>query len=250
MLKISAVIITLNEEKNIGRCLDSLMSVADEIVVVDSFSVDKTRQICAQRQVRFLENKFLGHIEQKNFAVAAASNNWVLSLDADEALDEVLQKEILLIKQQPSAQAYSMNRLTNYCGYWVRHCGWYPDKKLRLWDRRIGAWGGINPHDEVIVQAQTTTKHLKGDLLHYSYYNIHDHIKQVNFFTDIMAKEAIQKGKSSGLFKILFSPLTKFLKSYLFQCGFLDGYYGLVICIISAHATFIKYVKIRESLKE
>ena len=250
MIKISAVIITLNEEKNIGRCLASLQGLADEIVVIDSFSTDKTKEICLEYGVRFIENKFLGHIQQKNFAVEAAANDWVLSLDADEALDTTLKNTILEIKKNPNSEAYTMNRLTNYCGHWVKYCGWYPDQKLRLWHKKTGKWGGTNPHDEVLVEKNTKIAHLKGDILHYSYYTIHDHIKQMNYFTEIMAKEAFAKGKRKSLLKILFSPLIKFIKSYFFQLGILDGYYGLVICLISAHATFIKYVKIAELAKK
>jgi len=250
MIKISAVIICLNEEKNIARCLDSLQGVADEMVVVDSFSTDKTKEICLKKGVRFIENKFLGHIEQKNFAVESATYDWVLSLDADEALDNTLKNTILEIKKNPSFQAYSMNRLTNYCGHWVKHCGWYPDRKLRFWNRNIGKWGGTNPHDEVLVGADIKVQHLKGDILHYSYYTIHDHLKQLNYFTEIMANEAFKKGKKGSLIKIIFSPLVKFIKSYFIQRGFLDGYYGFIICMISAFATFIKYLKLGELSKK
>jgi len=142
-VKISAVIITFNEEKNIGRCLDSLQKVADEIVVVDSCSNDKTCEICEKYGVRFIQNRFKGHIEQKNFAMQQAEYDWVLSLDADEVLSLELTDSILKVKKDWVIDGYAFNRLTNYCGTWIRHCGWYPDTKLRLWDKRRGRWGGV-----------------------------------------------------------------------------------------------------------
>ena len=140
MIQLSAVIITFNEERNIGRCIDSLQGIADDIVVVDSFSSDKTKEICLSKNVRFVEHAFDGHIEQKNWAITQAKHPHILSLDADEALDEVLKKSILEVKQNFTQDAYQMNRITNYCGQWIKHCGWYPDTKLRLWDSSKGYW--------------------------------------------------------------------------------------------------------------
>lgn len=249
-VNISAVIITYNEEKNIARCLKSLKDVVDEIIIVDSFSTDKTKAICEEYGVTFIENKFEGHIQQKNWAITQASNQYVLSLDADEALTRELKEAILAVKDNWEYDGYSFNRLTYYCGHWVRHCGWYPDKKLRLWDTKKGAWGGVNPHDTYIMKEGATTKHLKGDLLHYSYYSINQHVQQVNYFTDIAAKAYFEKGKKSNLFYILFSPWLKFFKSYFIKLGFLDGFYGFVISIISSHETFLKYVKLRVLQKQ
>ena len=137
-VQISAVIITFNEEKNIERCLQSLQGIVDEIVVVDSFSKDQTKSICEKYNVKFVEHAFEGHIEQKNYAITQASYPYVLSLDADEALDETLKSSILKVKKNWTHDGYSMNRLTNYCGSWIKHCGWYQDTKLRLWDARKG----------------------------------------------------------------------------------------------------------------
>src|ERR1041385_5289202 len=131
-IQLSVVIITYNEEKNIVRCLDSIREIADDIVVVDSFSTDKTEMICKEKGVRFIQHKFEGHIEQKNWAITQAKFPFVLSLDADEAPDEELKKEILKVKADANYDGYKMNRLTNYCGKWIRHCGWYPDTKLRI----------------------------------------------------------------------------------------------------------------------
>src|SRR5690606_7424734 len=132
---------------NIERCLQSVTEVADEIVVLDSVSTDRTKEICLRYSAKFYEHPFDGHIEQKNRAITYASHPHILSLDADEALDAELIEEIKKVKRNFPKQGYYMNRLTNYCGHWVRHCGWYPDRKLRLWDSRCGKWTGINPHD-------------------------------------------------------------------------------------------------------
>ena len=246
MTPISAVIITFNEEKNIGRCLASLQGIVDDIVVVDSFSKDKTEEICKQYNVRFVQHAFDGHIEQKNWAITQVKYPHVLSLDADEALDDALRQSILNVKADWKYNGYSMNRLTNYCGSWVHHCGWYPDTKLRLWDSRLGSWGGDNPHDKFeLEKAYNQTSHLKGDILHYSYYSLEDHYKQVTYFTDILAKAQYKKGKKAPLLVLLFSPVVKFIKDYFIKKGFLDGKVGFQICRISAYATFTKYRKLR-----
>lgn len=245
MVKLSVVIITFNEEKNLERCLKSVKEVADEIVVVDSFSTDKTKEIALNYGAKFVENRFDGHIEQKNWAITQSSYPHILSLDADEALDETLKNAILRVKQNWTADGYEMNRLTNYCGKWIRHCGWYPDRKLRLWDSRKGSWTGINPHDEYKMQAGIKTEHIEGDILHYSYYSIKQHIDQVNYFTDILASQYQAKGRKATWIKLLVNPLLKFVGSYIFQRGFLDGFSGFAICMISAHATFLKYAKLR-----
>jgi len=244
--KISAVIITFNEEKNIERCLRSLLSVADEIIVIDSFSSDKTEEICRKFPVLFIKNPFEGHIQQKNFAMEQSTYKYVLSLDADEALDEELKKSILAIKPTlENYSAYSFNRLTNYCGQWIKHCGWYPDKKIRLWDKTKGKWGGINPHDSVIMNVEKNQiHHLKGDLLHYSYYSVEEHRLQSVKFAEISAKADFERGKKTYLIVVWIKPISKFFMDYFIRLGFLDGYYGFVICKISAHAKYLKYKKL------
>lgn len=246
MLKVSAVIICYNEERNIARCIESLLQVVDEIVVVDSGSNDRTLEILKSYNVRVVFHAFEGHIQQKNYALTQASHDFVLSLDADECLSEELKKSILDIKTSKTiAQAYSMNRLTNYCGKWIRHCGWYPDEKLRFFDRRIASWGGENPHDKIMLRSGLKAIKLKGDILHYSYYSISDHLLQIEKFTTIAAHAAFQNGKKSSLLKIVIAPLHKFIRDYFIKLGFLDGFEGFVICRLSAMATFSKYVKLR-----
>lgn len=251
MTPISAVIITYNEERNIERCLNSLKGVVDEIVIVDSYSKDRTKEICKKYEVNFLEHPFEGHIEQKNWAIKQARYPHVLSLDADEALSERLKQEILRVKFNWKSDGYYMNRLTSYCGKWVRFCSWYPDTKLRLWDSRKGAWGGDNPHDKFeLFGGDKNTEKLKGDLLHYSYYTREDHYKQVEYFTSILANAQFKRGKKAGFFKLIFSPVLKFIKDYFIHLGFLDGYTGFTICRISAYATYLKYKKLRRLNKQ
>jgi len=245
-IQLSVVIITFNEEKNIAKCLDSVKNIADDIVVVDSFSTDKTKEICAAKNVRFVEHKFDGHIEQKNFAITQAKNQYVLSLDADEALTDGLQQEILRIKNNWQADGYSFNRLTNFCGTWIKHCGWYPDKKLRLWDTTKGRWGGDNPHDKVIMVKGAITQHINLDILHYSFYTIEQHLKQIDYFTDISSKAAFEKGKTSNGLTIFYKSTFKFFRDYILKLGFLDGYHGYVVCKNSAHAKRLKYTKLRD----
>ncbi len=250
MTPISVVIITFNEEKNLERCLESVQKVADDIVVVDSFSTDRTKDIALSFGARFVEHQFDGHIEQKNWAITQAKYPHILSLDADEALDKQLEHSILEVKKNWTADGYTMNRLTNWCGSWIKHSGWYPDKKLRLWDSRKGSWGGVNPHDEYQMKAGVQLKHLQGDILHYSYYTIKQHLAQVDYFTDILAQQYLEKGRKASWFKLIVNPFVKFIGSYFFQRGFLDGFAGFSICMISAHATYLKYAKLRMLEKE
>lgn len=244
MEKISVVIITYNEERNIRRCLESVITVADEIIVVDSISADNTKEICAEFDVVFKEQKFLGYIEQKNHALKFAKYNFVLSLDADEALSDELKNSILKAKENLMASGYTMNRLTNYCGKWIHHCGWYPDKKLRLFNHKLGSWGGINPHDEFFFNTNENIIHLHGDILHYSYYTVEGHYQQADRFSDIAAEAYFEKGKRSSFINLWFSPIIRFIRDYFFLLGFLDGTAGFRICYISAFTTYRKYKKL------
>lgn len=247
---LSAVIITLNEERNIGRCITSLLPVADEVVVVDSGSGDRTVEIAQALGAKVLYNKFEGHIEQKNFALKQAVYPLVLSLDADEALSEELATSVMHVKLHPDADCYRMNRLTNYCGKWIRHSGWYPDAKVRLIRNGFATWGGVNPHDELVPAKGAQTKHLHGNLLHYSYYTINQHINQSARYAAIMAEALAKQGKRGSKLRILFSPVVKFFRNYLFRGGFRDGYYGFVICRITAQTTFWKYVLLYEKSEQ
>lgn len=242
-VKISVTIITYNEEKNIERCLRSVEGVADEIVVVDSFSKDRTKEICLNKGVVFVENAFEGYSEQKNFANAIATHNYILSLDADEALTDELRQSILQVKSNWTASAYKMNRLTCYRGKWIKHSGWYPDCKLRLFDKTKGAWVG-KLHESIQITGAGTVGKLKGDILHYYSHNVKQHLDQINKYTDLFMEESWQKGKQTSVLAILVKPPFRFFKTYILQRGFLDGFSGFFIAGLSSYTVFLKYSKL------
>lgn len=244
-MKLSAAIITFNEERNLSRCLQSLVDVADEIIVVDSFSTDRTQVIAESFGARFIQHPFEGHIQQKNFALAQATGDWILSLDADESLDETLRASILAFKTNPSGAGCSMNRLTNYCGHWVKHCGWYPDTKTRLVARGKAGWGGVNPHDRLDLNDGSMPTHLNGDILHHSYYTREDHLRQIEYFGTIAARELHARGISISRGMIVLKVVAQFFKSYILKTGFLDGSTGFTISRLSAFATWRKYSLLR-----
>jgi glycosyltransferase involved in cell wall biosynthesis len=243
MEKISAVIITKNEAANIERCLNSIKEVVDEIIVIDSFSTDNTKEICEKFNVKFIPNTFVNYSQQKNFGIDQASNEIILSLDADEALEETLKNEIKNTKNNFTADGYFMNRLTSYCGSWIKHGGWYPDKKLRLFRKSKSSWQG--EIHETVACSTNNTKHLHGDILHYSYPSISWHVTKMNSFTDMAAREMFQNGKKANTLKILFGPSFEFYKKYFLKGGFRDGYYGFVIAVLSGYYVFLKYAKLK-----
>jgi len=245
MIPLSVVIITYNEEKNILRCLQSVDGIADEIIVVDSFSTDRTKEICLQNNVKFFEHPFTGFNEQKNIALSYTSNPYVLSLDADEALSPELSKSIQSAKANWCADGYTCNRLNNYCGKWIKHC-WYPDTKLRLWDKRKGMWDSNIIHEKVSLADESTVLHLHGDLLHYSYHTLDDHLRQIYKFTEITAVSAHNDKKKSSFLSLFYKPAAIFFKLYILKKGFLDGYAGYLIARISAFAVFMKYARLRQ----
>ena len=218
-----------------------MKEVCDEIVVVDSFSIDKTKSICLSNNVVFIENEFSGFVEQKNFAVQKASYDYVLSLDADEELSEELKSSLLLVKTKKDVDAISFSRLNNYCGKFIKHGGWYPDKAIRFWDRTKGQWSGNKVHEVVKMKQGARVELIPGDLIHYSIVSIEDHVNRVNKYARLSAEEMIENKKSINLFKLIFNPTLKFVKDYFFRAGFLDGYYGLIIASISAYSTYLKY---------
>lgn len=244
MHPLSVVIITFNEEVNISRCIESARKVADEIIVLDSFSTDQTTAIARQLGAIVHQEKFRGYIGQKNYAMQLASHNYILSLDADEALDEKLVASILNAKKTFSYRAYQMNRCTNYCGHFIRHGLWYPDKKIRLFDRRIANWGGLNPHDKIQLASSFPVSHLPGDLLHYSFNMPDDLVWQNNRLSSIAATSLYTKGHRSNWFKMLVRPTWAFINGYFFRLGLLDGTDGFVIAVNTSHQVFLKYSKL------
>ncbi len=244
---ISVVIITFNESENIARCIQSVQKIADEILVVDSLSSDNTVEIAQSLGAKIISQPFLGYIEQKNFAKNLAQYNWVLSLDADECLSENLQIQIQNLKVSIHlADAYSFNRLTNYCGKWIKHCGWYPDKKLRLFKKNSHHWGGFNPHDQIITHPKDKIIHINEDILHYSFKSYAHFKLQMEKFSLISAQSYFTKGKKASWLKIYGSAIIKFIKSYIIKLGFLDGKAGWIICSHSTYYTYIKYKNLRD----
>ena len=242
MKPISAVIITFNEAQKITRCLNSVRKVADEIIVIDSFSTDNTLTICQQFNVRVEQREWEGYASAKNYGNRIAQHDFILSIDADEVLSPELISSILTEKPRLSG-AYSMNRLTNYCGSWIYHCGWYPDTKIRLFNRQDARWAGDYVHEALEFSRPVDITRLNGDLWHYSFDSLGDHIQRVNQYSDLAAQELVASGKGGYWGKMLISPGVKFVQSYLFRRGILDGFYGFCISAISAFDIFIRYAK-------
>lgn len=243
-MRISAAVITLNEERNLPACLESL-GFCDEILVVDSGSRDRTAEIARAAGARVLVRDWPGHIEQKNFALAAAGGDWVLALDADERVSPELREQIL--RELPRAGAeldgFTMPRRSFYLGRWIRHSGWYPDRKLRLVRRGRGRWGGINPHDQLRVPG--AVRALDGDLRHFPYRDLADHLRKIDSYTTIMAQEKRRRGIRALPRLAVAAPL-KFLKSYVLQAGFRDGLPGFVVAAMASYYEFLKYAKLLE----
>ena len=243
MPKISACIISYNEENKIEDCLKSLDGVVDEIIVVDSLSTDKTKEIAGKYTDKIYDQKFLGHVEQKNLAVQKANYDWVLSLDCDERLTDELKNSILKVKDNlENADAYRVARRTFYVYRWLNHC-WYPDFKTRLFNKNTARWGGINPHDHIEIDGNDIVT-LSGDLEHYSFNSISEHIQTIDNFTEIGAQEIIKRKKRVSLLSPWTHGLWTFLKLYIFKRGFMDGYAGLVVSVFSGMHAFVKYTKV------
>lgn len=245
MTPLSVVIITYNEEKNIERCLQSVQQIADEVVVVDSFSSDATPKICAQFGVKLIQEKWLGYSAQKNLGNEHTTHNWILSLDADEALSETLLQSILQWKNNEQDLPASFNRLTNYCGHWIKHSGWYPDTQYRLFDKRSSHWTGYI-HEKLLFPPGQNVIRLKGDCLHYSYYSVAEHYVRNEKYSRMSAEDLFRKGKHASWIKIITRAGFRFFKHYILQAGFLDGKAGFIIAKVSAYAVFMKYKLLRE----
>ncbi len=245
-MKISASIITLNEERNLPRALESLRC-CDEILVVDCGSQDRTVEIAKTYNARVIQAEWRGYAGQKNYASDQAAYDWVLSIDADEALSEELEAEIWQLKQDgPRYDAYSFPRLAQYLGKWILHSGWYPDRKIRLFDRRTARWVGEYVHESVV--AEQVPGELNGNLLHYTCETLGAHLRSLDHYTTLAASEVVAQGRRVGAPQLLLNPLWSFLRTYVFQAGFLDGVEGLTIAYMASLYTFLKYSKARAAL--
>lgn len=242
---LSVVIITFNEEQNIRRCIDSVKTVADEIVVLDSFSTDNTVSVARSMGASVYQQPFAGYVAQKNKALEYATHNFILSLDADEALDEKLIQSILQAKQEGfKYKAYKLSRCANYCGKFIRHGSWYPEAKIRLFDRRAAYWSGLDPHDKVRLKSPAAIGKLKGDILHYICNTIEEHIRRNENFSAIAAQSMFRLGRRASLLKMIGSPAWFFIKDYILMGGFLNGYHGWMIAKIQSKYHYLKYAKL------
>ncbi len=244
MAKISACIISYNEEKNIEDCLKSLENVADEIVVVDSFSTDRTVEIASRYTDSIYHEEFVGYIEKKNLAVSKAKHDWILSLDCDERLSPELKASILAVKPDLDEldNSFRMARKTFYVYRWLDYC-WYPDKKVRLFNKHWAHWGGVNPHDKVII-SKGQVSDLEGNLLHYTCNSISEHIQNIDKLSEIGAREIIAQGKRVYLFDPMTHGTWTFFRLYFIKRGFMDGLAGFIVSVLSFMYTFVKYSKV------
>lgn len=242
-MKITATIITLNEERNIARSIESLRC-CDEIVVVDSGSNDRTVELASNLGARVVESPWHGYATQKNYAADQATHDWILSLDADEALSESLEGEIWTLKKRgPSCDAYTVPRLAQYMGRWILHSGWYPDRKVRLYHRTKAKWMGDFVHESVQVHGRVG--HLDANLLHYTCDSLSEHLKTMDRYTTLAAEELVFRKQTIYTRNMILDPAWTFLKTYFFQRGFQDGLEGLTIAYMAALYTFLKYAKAR-----
>lgn len=248
MKKLSVVIITLNEEDRLEEALKSCEGIADEIVVVDSFSTDKTCDIAAQYDAKIYKNKFIDYGSQKNYAMDKAENEWILNLDADERVSDHLKKEILEFKQKEDVHVdgFLINRKTFYLGRWIKYSGWYPDQKLRLFRKDKSRWQG-RIHEALILEGKTTR--MAGDILHFTYRDITDHINRLNKYSHMQAADIVDKKKKLLYLRSFFLPPVTFIRFYIWKLGILDRFPGLVIALISSWATAMKYLKAIELKK-
>jgi glycosyltransferase involved in cell wall biosynthesis len=243
MVKVSATIVTLNEEKNIARAIESLRC-CEEILVVDSGSTDRTRTLAGQRGARVIPHSWAGYAAQKNWAADQAANDWILSIDADEALSEELEAELLTLKKVGmAADGYNFPRLAQYLGKWIRHSGWYPDRKVRLYDRRKATWVGEYVHESVRVEGEV--RELRSNLLHFTCDSLSAHLKTLDTYTTLAAKEVVARGNGRPAYRLAIDPAWTFVRTYLVQRAFLDGYEGFCIAYMAALYTFLKYAKAR-----
>ena len=244
-MKITATVITFNEEHNIAAALESL-AWADEIIVVDSESTDRTVEIARRFTDRVLVRPWPGYSAQKNFAAEQASNDWIFSLDADERVSPELTTSILEIEKgaAPKQAGFEMPRRTFYLGRWIKYSGWWPDHKVRLYDRRRARWRGDFVHETLEVNDRVNR--LDGDILHYTVRDAAEHHLRMDRYTTLAAEELCSRGKRASLGSLLVSPVVVFLRSYLFKLGFLDGVPGLAIARFAAHYEFLKNLKLWE----
>ena len=245
MKRLSAVLVTYNEEEKIQRALNSLQKVSDEIVVVDSYSTDATPELCSRYTNRVLMRSWGGYRDQKQFATDQASHDWVLSLDADEALSPQLAEEILQWKEQENnCEGYYLPRKTFFMGCWIEHTTWYPDRQLRLFRKSRGCWEGGRVHES--FQVTGPTANFKGHIYHHTYASFSEYLEQLEQFSSLAARDRFEEGQRAQWVHLIFYPPAIFFKNYLLRLGFLDGKPGLAVSILAAVSSLFKYLKLWE----
>lgn len=245
--RLSAVIIVRNASTQIESCLASL-NFADEIVVVDSGSVDGTPEISQAAGAKVIRQAWLGYGPQKRFAVAQASNEWVLCIDADERVSTALRASLVRALEAPAFRAYDMARCNRFMGAWLRHGEGYPDRILRLFDRRVAGWSDDLVHEKVVTNERVG--HLDGDLLHDSAESLHAYLEKQNVYTSLQAQALFTQGRRASALKLVLSPLYRFVKFYVLRGGFLDGVPGLVHVAIGCFNSFSKTAKLSALWRE
>jgi glycosyltransferase involved in cell wall biosynthesis len=240
---VSATIITHNDARNIARAIRSL-ACADEVIVIDSESTDDTASIAQSLGARVITHSFEGFAAQKNFANSQARHDWILSLDADEELNPAAQQAVERWKASaPGANGYRFARRARYLGRWIRHSGWYPDYKLRLFDRRYGEWHGAYVHESVVVEGRVET--LPGEILHYTCDSLAEHRQRIEFYTGLAAREMFDQGKRVSALGRQLAPPWIFLETYLLRGGILDGREGFLISRMAARYVKRKFEKLQ-----
>jgi glycosyltransferase involved in cell wall biosynthesis len=248
-MSFSVVIIAKNEAHIIGRTLEALLPLKKEILLVDSGSTDGTCDIAQSLGVKVLEMDWEGFAATKNKGNQAAQQDWILSIDADEVLSDDLCDQ--LMKWQPKKQTvFLLDRITEYRGAWIRHSGWYPDWKPRLFDRRFCRWEGSHVHETLVFPGHFKREKLRGKLWHYSYKNREDHLRRMERYTELSARKMFEKGKKGNLLRACFSAGARFVRSFLIKKGFLDGHRGLDIARMNAKMVFLKYKKLMALQKD
>lgn len=249
MSKISVVIITSNEENIIERCILAAKKVADDIVIIDSLSTDKTKEISLHLGVNFIEQKWLGYSEQKNFGNLKAKNDWILSIDADEIITDEVAQEINALELKNDSIVYKICRLNNYCSQWIKHGRWYPEWRNRLFNRKLVKWNGDIVHEDLTAvngsfDSKFSFNKIKGDVLHYSMKSREEHLNKIEKYATLSAQKLKAKNKKASFVKRYLSPMSRFITDYFFRFGFLDGKLGYQIAKLSAFETYLKYFKL------
>ena len=246
-MTLSVAIITLNEEKNLERTLKSVQNFADEIVIVDSGSTDRTEEIAKKFGAEFVYQKWLGYGPQRNMAIDLSSSDWVLNIDADEEISEELARKIKAIKENSRAKVYKINFMSVCFGKKIKHGGWSNSYRIRLFKKDAGRFNENAVHEEFITKEEVSK--LNEYIYHHSYSDLADYLRKFNKYTTLGAVEYHYKNKKAGIISIVLSPLYKFIRMYIFRLGFLDGIEGFVLAILSALYTMVKYYKLREIYK-